>query len=185
MFGWAAKWKERRPDRLTRLARAIESIAESDRKVIDESTRVDDLRAQGALDLHRICSAFVDKVNAKLSDPAILLDPAVFEERNYNDGGLNLFQINLRGRILQIEFGPTDELYEDDDFRRPYVLRGAVRSFNQDLLDHGSIDEQMIFYCPSDHSSSNDARWHFFDGRTHRSGLVAEHYLITEMERLL
>lgn len=173
--------KRRRPDRLTRLARAIEAIAESDRKLIDESTRVDELRARGALDLHRICSAFVDRVNAKLSDPAILLDPAVFEEANYNDGGLNLFQINLRGRILQIEFGPTDELFEDDDFRRPYVLRGAVRSFNQDLLDHGSIGEQMIFYCPSE----GGARWHFFDGRTYRSGLVAEHYLITELERLL
>lgn len=181
MFGWAEKWKNSRPDRLTRLAKAIESIAESDRKLIDESTRVDELRSRGALDLHRICSLFVDRVNAKLSEPAILLDPAVFEEANYNDGGLNLFQINLRGRILQIEFGPTAELFEDEDFRKPYVLRGAVRSFNQDLLDHGSVDEQMIFYCPSNHG----ARWHFFDGRTYRSGLVGEHYLIAEMERLL
>lgn len=181
MFGLAGKWKKRRPDRLTRLAQAIEAITESDRKLVDESARVDQLRSRGALDLHRICSAFVDRVNAKLSDPAILLDPAVFEEGNYNDGGLNLFQINLRGRILQIEFEPTQELYEDADFRRPYVLRGAVRSFNQDLLDHGSIDEQMIFYCPTEGS----ARWHFFDGRTYRSGFVGEQYLITEMERLL
>jgi len=142
---------------------------------------VDALRSRGALDLHRICSLFVDRVNEKLSDPAILLDPAVFEESNYHDGGLNLFQINLRGRILQIEFGPTADLYEDEDFRKPYVLRGAVRSFNQDLLDHGSVEEQMIFYCPSGHG----ARWHFFDARTYRSGLVGEHYLITEMERLL
>ena len=100
--------------------------------------------------MHRICSAFVDKVNDQLSEPAILLDPPSFSEGNYNDGGLNLFQINLRGRILQIEFGPTADLYEDDDFRLPYVLRGAVRSFNQDQLDQGSVDEQMIFYCPAE-----------------------------------
>ncbi len=142
---------------------------------------MDELRSRGALDLHRICSAFVDRVNEKLSEPAILLDPPFFSEGNYNDTGPNLFQINLRGRILQIEFGPTAELYESEDFRKPYVLRGAVRSFNQDLLDHGSVAEQMIFYCPA----NGAAQWHFFDGRTYRSGLVAESYLVGEMERLL
>ena len=133
------------------------------------------------MDLYRICSAFVDKVNDKLPEPAIMLDPPSFSEDSYNDGGPNLFQINLRGRILQIEFGPTTELYEDDDFRRPYVLRGAVRSFNQDLLEHSTVDEQMIFYCPA----SDAAFWYFFDGRTYRSGRVAENYLVSEMERLL
>lgn len=181
MFGWAAIWKRNRPDRLTRLAKAISAVAETDRKLIDESTRVDRLRSRGALDLHRICRAFVDKVNDKLPETAILLDPPSFSEGNYNDGGINLFQINLRGRILQIEFSPTAELYEDDDFRRPYVLRGAVRSFNQDLLDRGSVDEQMIFYCPTD----DTAFWYFFDGRTYRTGRVAENYLVSEMERLL
>ena len=181
MFGWAAKWKRNRPDRLTRLARAIEAIGETDRKLIAESTQVDRLRVTGALDLHRICSTFVDKVNHKLPEPAILLDPPSFSEGNYNDVGPNLFQINLHGRILQIEFGATAELYEDDDFRLPYVLRGAVRSFNQDLLSNSSIDEQMIFYCPV----KNTAEWYFSDGRTYRSGRVAENYLVSEMERLL
>jgi hypothetical protein len=181
LFGLAAKWKRNRPDRLTRLAKAIEAIAETDRRLIDASTRVDRLRSRGALDLYRICSAFVDKVNGKLPEPAVLLDPPSFSEGNYNDEGLNLFQINLRGRILQLEFGATGELYEDDDFRRPYVLRGAVRSFNQDLLDHGRVDEQLIFYCPA----NDNAFWYFFDGRTYRSGRVAENYLVSEMERLL
>jgi hypothetical protein len=181
LFGLAARWKRTRTDRLTRLAKAIEELAETDRLAIEESTRVDRLRSRGALDLHRICSAFVDQVNGKLTDPAVLLDPESYAEDNYNDGGQNFFQINLRGRILQIEFGPTAELYEDDDFRRPYVLRGAVRSFNQDLLSHNSIDEQMIFCCPA----GDTAVWYFFDGRTYRSGRLAEHYLISEMERLL
>jgi hypothetical protein len=175
------KWKRNRPDLLTRLAEAIEALGETDRKLIAESAGVDRLRSKGALDLHRICSAFVEKVNGKLREPAILLDPPSYSEGNYDDEGLNLFQINLRGRILQVEFGRTEGLYEDDDFRWPYVLRGAVRSFNQDLLDHSSIDEQMIFYCPK----NGTAMWHFFDRRTYRSGRVTEGYLVTEMERLL
>jgi hypothetical protein len=181
LFGLAAKWKRRRPDRLNRLAEAIEAIGERDRKLIEESTEVDHLRSRGAVDLYTMCRFFVDGVNARLSAPAILLDPASFGERNYNDGGPNLFQINLRGRLLQIEFEATGELYEADDFRRPYVLRGSVRSFNQDLLDHNGVDEQMIFYCPD----NNAARWYFFDGRTYRTGLLTEDYLVSEMERLL
>jgi hypothetical protein len=181
LFGWAAKWKRNQPDRLTRLAEAIEAVAETDRRVISESAQVDGLRSHGAEELHRICRAFVDEVNGRLKEPAMRLDPPSFAEENYHDEGLNLFQINLRGRVLQIEFEPTGELQEDDDFRKPYVLRGAVRSYNQDQLQHSSIDEQMIFYCPAD----DTGRWFFFDGRTYRSGPLTEHYLITEMEKLL
>jgi hypothetical protein len=181
LFGLAAKWRKHRPDRLTRLAEAIEAIGDRDRKLIEESTQVDHLRSRGAVDLYAICRLFVDKVNGRLSEPAVLLDPPTFVERNYHDGGPNLFQINLRGRLLQLEFAATDELYEQDDFRRPYVLRGAVRSFNQDLLDHNGVDEQLIFYCPED----GIARWYFFDGRTYRTGLLAEDYLASGLERLL
>lgn len=180
MFGLAAKWKRKRPDRLTRLAREIDAIAERDRKLIEESAHVDQLRSRGAADLHAICRVFVDKVNGRLSDGAIMLDPPSFAEGNFDDGH-NLFQINLRGRLLQIEFAATSELYENDDFKRPYVLRGTVRSFNQDLLEHNTVDEQMIFYCPG----AAGAAWYFFDERTYRTGRVGEDYLISEMERLL
>jgi hypothetical protein len=61
------------------------------------------------------------------------------------------------------------------------VLRGAVHSFNQDLLEHNTIDEQSIFYCPN----ANGAEWHYFDERTYRTGRVGEDYLITEMQRVL
>jgi hypothetical protein len=166
---------------LSRLAKAIEAIGEHDRKLIDESARVDRLRAQGAVDLHEICRKFVDKLNAKLSDPAVVLDPPVFSADHYNDGGPNLFQISLRGRLLQLEFEATDELYSRDDFRQPYVLRGSVRSFNQDLLDRHGVEEQMIFYCPG----NGQAFWYFLDSRTYHTGRVSEDYLISEMEQLL
>lgn len=181
MFGLAAKWKRKRPDRLGRLAAAIEALGERDQKLIDESTRVDDLRLTGAGDLHKICSAFVDRVNERLSQPTVLLDPAHFSERHFNDGGPNLYQINLRGRLLQLEFEATEELYATEDFRRPYVLRGVVRSFNQDFLDRHGVDEQMIFFCPVGDSGV----WYFFDGRTYRTGKVAHDYLLSELERLI
>ena len=139
------------------------------------------MRLRGAMDLYRICSTFVARVNEKLTEPAVLLDPPAYHESSYNDGGVNLFQINLRGRILQLEFAPTAELFEQEDFRHPYVLRGAVRAFNQDLLENHTVDEQMIFYCPR----HEPACWYFFDGRTYHTGRLGEHYLITELERLL
>lgn len=181
MFGLDTKWRKNRPDRLSRLAAAIEAIGEHDRKLVDESAHVDRLRAQGAVEMHEICRKFVDRVNAKLSDPAVLLDPPRFSAEHYNDGGPNLFQINLRGRLLQIEFEATDELYSRDDFRRPYVLSGAMRSFNQHLLDQHGVDEQMIFYCPD----GDQAAWYFMDSRTYRTGRVSEDYLISELEQLL
>ncbi len=165
---------------MTRLARAIEAIAERDRKLIEESAHVDQLRSRGAVDLHGICRVFIDKVNGRLPEEAVLLDPPSFTESDFEEGH-NLFQINLRGRLLQIEFAATGELYENDDFKRPYVLRGTVRSFNQDLLEHNTVDEQMIFYCPG----GEGAEWYFFDERTYRTGRLGEDYLITEMERLL
>jgi hypothetical protein len=175
-----AKWKRNRPDRLTRLTRAIEAIAERDNKLIEESTQVDQLRSRGAAELHGICHVFVEKVNGLLSESSVLLDPPSFAEGDFQDGP-NLFQINLRGRLLQIEFAATGELYETDDFKRPYVLRGSVRSFNQDLLQHNTVDEQLIFYCPN----GGGADWFFFDERTYRTGRLGEDYLISEMERLL
>lgn len=181
MFGLGARWRRNQPDRLTRLARAIEAISDADRKLIAQSAEVDRLRLSGAVDLYRICSGFVGKVNARLAEPAVLLDPPSYSESSYNDTGTNLLQINLRGRILQLEFSATAELYESDDFRHPYVLRGVVRAFNQDFLDNGGIDEKMIFYCPR----KDSAHWLFFDGRTYRSGRVGEGFLISELERLL
>lgn len=142
---------------------------------------MEQLRSHGAARLHELCRLFVDKLNGNLTDhQAILLDPPTFDESNFEDGP-NLFQINLRGRLLQIEFAATGELYETDDFKKPYVLRGTVRSFNQDLLQHNTVDEQKIFYCPN----VGAADWYFFDERTYRTGRVGEDYLISEMERLL
>jgi hypothetical protein len=177
----AGKFRKSRPDRLTRLAAAIEKLGDRDQRLIDESGKVERLRAQGGVELHALCRRFVDGVNARLSQPSVLLSPPSFAEESFHDVGSNLFQINLRGRLLQLEFKATDELYGRDDFKVPYILRGAVRSFNQEFLERNSMDEQMIFYCPI----GDGAVWYFYDGRTYRTGRVSEDYLALEMERLL
>ena len=139
------------------------------------------MRVEGAVELYATCRRFVDSLNSRLSQPAVLLSPGSYSPQSFDDNGANLLQINLRGRLLQIEFNATDELYESDDFRIPYILRGAVRSFSQKFLDANSIDEQMIFYCPH----NGQARWYFFDGRTYRSGALTEEFLASEMEKLI
>ncbi len=176
-----AKFRKNRPDRLTRLASAIEALGDRDQKVIDENRLVDRMRVQGAIDLYGVCREFVDTINEKLSTPTVMLSPVKYSGEGFDDTGSNLFQINLRGRLLQMEFRATDEPYERDDFRLPYILRGAVRAFSQEFLDSNSIDEQMIFYC----SQGDAGVWHYLDGRTYRSGRVGQDYLAAEMERLL
>jgi hypothetical protein len=89
---------------------------------MEETAAVGRLRIQGAADLHAICRSFVNALNSKLVSSAIVLDPAEYSSRNFNDSGANIFQINLRGRLLRIDFTATEELYSTGDFRRCYTL---------------------------------------------------------------
>ena len=181
MFGSVVKWKLSSQDRLDRLARSIEAIGGRDQRMMDEAAIVDRLRIEGALGLYAIVRKFVDELNSRLAEPALLLDPPSFAEEAFDDCRPNLLQISLRGRLLQLEYTATDELYSTEDYRHRYVLRGGMRSFNQNFLELDTVDEQQIFFCPSE----TGARWHFFDPRTYRTGLVTVDYLAAELERLL
>ena len=63
----------------------------------------------------------------------------------------------------------------------PHILEGAVRCFNQDLLEQAVIEEQYVFYC----LEKRHNQWRYFDARTYRSGPFDEDYLISLMEQLL
>lgn len=166
---------------MSRLAAAIEAIGGRDQNLIQESALVDSLRSEGAAALHKLCRDFVDDLNGRLTQPVLVLDPAEWNPDNFNDSGANLLQISLRGRLLQLEYAPTEEPYSSEDFRHRYVMRGGVRSFNQDLLEHDTVDEQQIYFCPHE----TGAQWHFFDARTYRTGILDMDYLANELERLL
>jgi hypothetical protein len=110
-----------------------------------------------------------------------MLAPFEWEIENFHDGQTNFFQISLRGRLLQLEFQSTDEMYSTEDFRLPYVLHGSFRSFNQESLEKNRMEEQRLFCCPLREAPV----WHFFDARTYRTGNVDSDYLAAELERLL
>jgi hypothetical protein len=170
------------PDaRLKRLAKEIEALAEKDDDSIRYAREVSRWRRRAALELFDVCAGFVEAVNRLLPKPEVMLDPPQYNEERFNEEGPNLIQINVRGRILQLEFEATPELISTEDFRIPYTISGAVRAFNQALLDKDLIEEQLIFYTVE----KQRMMWRFFDARTYRSGSLDLQYLIGLMEQLL
>jgi len=149
--------------------------------MVDESANAERLRLKGAVALHGICQHFVETLNSKLSIAAVMLDPPDYPAGRYKDGGSNLFQINLRGRLLQIEFTAAEDLYSTEEFRRAYVLQGTMRSFNQELLQQDTVDEHAIFYCPHDDGPA----WCYFDSRSYRTGAITSDFLASQLERLI
>jgi hypothetical protein len=168
-------------DRLKRLAARIDALAEKDRSVIQRTVEIAALRRQAALELHRVCAGFVGALNELLVHTELDLDPSDYRPENFQENGINLFQINARGRIMQIRFEATPELVSTEDFRVPYILAGSVRCFNQQLLEQDLIEEQLLFYT----LEKTRKMWRFFDARTYRSGPFDTDYLTGLMEQLV
>jgi hypothetical protein len=181
LFGLVAKWK-RRPDRLTRLARELDRLAERDEKAVEEMDRADMARRHGARTLHAICADFTKHLNAAMTRTEMLLIPTVFDPLTYRDDAPNLIQMSLRGRIVQIQYEAPEQALATENFRYPYILHGAVNGFNQTLLDRDLIEEQLLFYART--GEKTDFRWHYFEPRTYRTGLVNEAYLTALLARL-
>jgi hypothetical protein len=170
------------PDaRLKRLAVRIEALVDKDEQVLQYAREIGALRLAAAAEIHSICAEFVAGLNRLLSRSEVVIDPAEFRNELFQENRSNLIQMNVRGRILQVEFKTTPELMSTEDFRVPYTLEGSVRAFNQDLLDKDLIEEQLIFYTVE----KENGIWRFFDARTYRSGSFDQVYLIALMEELI
>jgi hypothetical protein len=170
-----------RDARLKRLAKSIDALAEKDEGFLRRAREIAALRQAAAADLYAICADFVGSINRLLAHMEIELDPPGFGSNSFQEDLVNLVQINVRGRILQIAFSTTPELVSTEDFRVPYTLQGTIRAFNQELLEKDIIEEQLIFYTLENHKKM----WRFFDARTYRSGPFDQEYLIGLMEQLL
>jgi hypothetical protein len=170
-----------RKDRLKKLAAAIDALAAKDDQLIKKTQEIAALRRKAALELYGICSHFVADMNRLLTQTVVQFDPAQYSEDSFQDDGVNLLQVNARGRILQIEFASTDETISTENFRMPHILEGSIRCFNQEFLEQAVIEEQLIFYC----LEKRQQLWRFFDARTYRSGPFDEEYLISLMEHLV
>jgi hypothetical protein len=173
--------REVRDARLKRLAESIDALVAKDQNSLRHAGEVHAIRRAAAAELYGICSNFVAAVNGLLSLGEVVLDPPEFGEGAFQEETANLIQMNVRGRILQVEFEATVELVSTEDFRIPYTLQGFVRAFNQELLDKDIIEEQLIFYT----WEKQKKMWRFFDARTYRSGAFDEEYLIALMEQLI
>jgi len=163
------------------LAQSIDVLAEKDENFLRHAREIAALRRSAAVGLHAICSGFVGSVNRLLSRCEMVLDPSEFPPDAFQEEGKNLFQINVQGRILQVEFEVSPELISTEDLRIPYTLQGAVRAFNQGLLDRSLIEEQLLFYT----LEKEKKMWRFFDSRTYHSGPFDQEYLISLMEQLI
>jgi hypothetical protein len=166
---------------MKKLAETIDALAVKDAAFLEKAQRIGALRRRAASELHSICMSFVGEINRHLTKTELSFDPAAYTPESFQDDGANLFQINARGRILQIEFSGTEDLISTENFRVPHILEGATRCFNQDALDRAVIEEQYVFYCVEKRHN----QWRYFDARTYRSGPFNEEYLISLMEQLL
>ena len=139
------------------------------------------MRRAAASELYAICRDFVNSLNRLMAKGELMLDPEEFSDSSFQEDAVNLLQISVRGRILQVAYSATPELVSTEDFRVPYTLAGAVRAFNQELLDKEIIEEQLVFY-----TVEKDRRmWRYFDPRTYRSGTLDQEYLVSVMEQLI
>ena len=168
-------------DRLKKLAAAIEALAEKDNALMQETLTIAALRRRAAVELHALCAAFVKDLNQQLSNIQLQLDPPEYALEAFQEIGVNLLQINVRGRILQIEFACTPQTISTENFRVPHILEGSIRCFNQEFLDRAVIEEQFVFYC----LEKKRNLWRFFDARTYRSGPFDQEYLISLMEQVV
>ncbi len=170
-----------RDARLKRLAERIDGLKARDENAIRYARHISAMRHEAAVRMHGLLNDFVHGVNKLLTGGEVTLDPARFLHESFQETTPCLFQINVRGRILQVQFTATPELISSEDFRIPYTLSGSVRAFNQELLDKDLIQEQLIFYTVEKQIHG----WRFFDSRTYRSGQFDLDYLISLLEQLV
>lgn len=148
-----------------------------------QAERIARARTMAALELHAICAGFTQELNRRLTRCELVLDPPAYTAELFHEDGPNLIQINVRGRILQIEFAAPDQLISTEHFRQPYILSGTVRGFNQEMLESDRVEEQNLFYC--DENPNTKSFWRCFDGRTYRTGPFDREYLIELLQQLL
>jgi hypothetical protein len=179
-------------DRIRRLARKIEDLRRKDETASSRRHEIHRQRHEAAERLHKICECFVEQVNGMIKEDQMMLVPAEFtEESNHDspDDSRMQLMLNVRGRVLLIDLEPPPSLVSTELFRKPYILQGEVRFFNQELLDDSRVEEHGIFFCPNegakDANGHRAGAWLFWNGRSYKSGPVDDGYLAELMEQLM
>jgi hypothetical protein len=90
-------------------------------------------------------------------------------------------QINAQGRVVQIAFEATREIFSTVKFRIPYVLEGEVRAYNQEMLERTQIRSQAMFFCLEENGNT----WRYFEWLNGRTGAFDRDQLVSLLERLV
>lgn len=171
-----------RPDgRLEALARRIEAAVEKDQALVRQARECALLRRRAAAELHAMWRAPVEALNRLLPQPLVELSPPEFAPEAYQDDAANIFQINVSGRIVQLEFHAAPAPLSTERYHTPYILEGSLRAFNQDYLEMSQVPEQPVFCCPK----GDRLEWIWFDARLQRGAPLNEQHLISLLERVV
>jgi hypothetical protein len=175
-------------DRIRRLARKIEDLRRKDESAAARRREIHRQRLEAARQLHNVCRVFVDKINELIKEDQMGLVPTEFTGDAGDDCRLQ-YMLNVRGRVLLIDLEPPPSLVSTELFRKPYIMQGEVRFFNQELLDDSRVEEHGLFFCPGegtkDASGHRSGAWLFWNGRSYKSGAVDDTYLAELMDQLM
>jgi hypothetical protein len=168
-------------DRIARLAKQIDSDIRKDQHLLLTETEVAGLRRRGAVELHSLCADLVASVNRQLSPPVLELSPPEYAAEMFRESGVNLIQVNAQGRIIQIAFEATRQIFSTEKFRIPYILEGEVRAFNQEMLERTQIRSQALFFCLEENRNT----WRYFEWLHGRTGAFERDQIVSLLERLV
>ena len=168
-------------ERYQRLAGRIEALRRKDEAAHQHRVQIRHQRREGARRLWETCRTFAERLNAYVAQDHIELSPADPPEEISEDNQVQLL-LNVRGRVMLLEIRAPGMLVAAENFKKPYILEGEVRFFNQELLEDDRVEEHGIFYCPAE---DKDGAWLFWNGRTYKSGRVDEEYLAGLLEQII
>lgn len=167
--------------RFRKLAQRIEELRLKDEALQLSRRQVLDDRRQAVRKLWQTCRNFADQLNKYAGDDKIDLSPPQPPNDCPDEQPLELI-LNIRGRVLLLDVRAPANLVSSDNFKRPYILEGDVRFFNQELLESNRVEEQGIFFCPEE---GRAGEWVFWNVRTYKSGLIDEDYFAALLEQIL
>lgn len=166
---------------MQKLAGRIEELRRKDEVIYRHRDKVRQQRTEGIRRLWEICRLFAEHLNSYVGEDRLELSPADPPQEISDDTQVQLL-LNVRGRVLLLDIRPPNSLVAAENFKKPYILEGEVRFFNQELLEDDRVEEHGVFFCPSE---GQDGAWLYWNGRTYKSGRVDEDYLAGLLEQIL
>lgn len=168
--------------RLRRLARKLDELPARDAQRRREAEELERKQNEAARALFELCQKLAKTLNPMLKHLQIELSPETFSAGMLDGEAGMLIQLNAAGRIVQLALAAREPSPSTEHYRVPYILRGAIRWFNQEWLDRQLVQEHWLFCCLNEGAAPE---WRYLDPHTRKSGALNLEYLISRFEELL